>query len=827
MRPALQRLLARPSSLECLRYLVGTPALDAPVRDNRGCIHGGPIARRHQSAQAISTRDIQCGEAGEDYDERAPRISILPQNTKHKSSAVRKVERKPRKLIPLKHKAYGPWSEKRWTRDELEFESNLDDRDTRKLLHHEEHKNDTRLWAYLLEYRQRRYGESGVTMFWNAIYQNHIAIHTKGYLADKLWSTFLSLGLHDYNILYQLWRYADELSEKDKRRWPKLYVQMIGSLLLTGCGAEAVQWHDRLHQHHPPNYRTFAELCRVVTLKKGDMAALREIYKRNEHRKCYSKVVPVLCTQEDFKAAVDWHFFFIKCGDLPPKSKLVEPLLQFLAVYDRPQAARVTKSLVEAGVPFEVDSSKLQDNTKISREMVNLIHGATFNVTVKTYNDNLGARWFATRWISLDVAMNAMHALGVQEIGPLSLQALARRELDAKGVSLRIKQLGDLGISIGKSKFSIAVDYFARYRNEEFLQGLLESDQHPDGLEDSTLQESLLSQYARAKDWAQYRRTLEIQSIGSKYPDIEKENLVLRSLVSERDIDAIKKNLFQMHTSGTPIQAKSIAHILRIVLRIRRPGRRPMSLWGKVNDLETSIEMLKGIMMSGSFVPVTYWREIIRRLGMLGRTHELEKLCLYLATWYGPTGDHALGHRRPHRYRVPRQVSTSHPLHPVKILFPVSLQKAIVEWGFIHAFRRQPIHTNGFRSIRPKSSTPTVTSGISLLKQLHHQGVHVDGKSVRKAILNRVITYYGSGRSNKPYNRIARERIGMTLDEIAVQIDQALGGRYFTRVDLEKLVQSRATTTLQRLHRRRLRRLQAPRGEIRSLPEGAPASFDG
>jgi hypothetical protein len=241
---------------------------------------------------------------------------------------------------------------------------------------------------------------------------------------------------------------------------------------------------------------------------------------------------------------------------------------------------------------------------------------------------------------------------------------------------------------------------------------------------------------------------------------------------------------------------------------------------GKYNDLNITISILKKVMHSRSFVPPTSWREIVRRLGMLGRFNDLENLCIDLARWYGPTSSS--------RYRVPIQVPTSHPLHPLNILFSASLQKAIVEWGFIYSLKRRPSHVSSHRGvvISDPHDLPNVTAGITLLKQLSERGVSVDGKTVRSALFNRLVVYFAPGRSSKVYNRHGQAQLKGKLDQVAQQIDQALGGSYFANpdIDLRGIIASRSRSRLQKIERRRLRKFHALR-EPASRQGLSPAAF--
>jgi len=534
-------------------------------------------------------------------------------------------------------------------------------------------------------------------------------------------------------------------------------------------------------------------MCRKVAYKGGDMEALKSIYNRAGYKNVYSHVIPTLCSREHFKAALDWHYIFLKQGDLPSSAKLTEPLVRFLAIYYPRQAKILTKSLVDAGASFSSTLPEyLEPNTKISREMMNLLHGQDLNVSPKKYNDSLGARWFATSWVSFDTAITTVHALGVREIGPLSLHAIALRNPDPKIVAARIRQLRDLGISIGISLFSRAVKYFAEHHKSESLKGLLHSDQHPDELENAELQEALLATYAQSKDWAKYRRTLEIQSLTGKSPEFATANIILRSIAITGNSSAISNQLQDMQLQRVPVSTASVRVILLNILHRRRPGKRPVVRRGEKNrgasnDLNSAIVILKRIMASGSHVPATQWREIIKRLGMLGEFGKLQDLCIYLAHCYGPKNIPRSNARRI--YRVPAELPTNHPLHPLNVLFSPSIQASITEWGFIAALKRYPTHFPGSRKIAilpaDPSSLPDFVVGIKLLRNLAKLGVHVNGPTVRKAIFNRLIAYFGPGRSQKKHNRWGQKKLAGRIAEVAEKIDAALGAQYFSSPDID------------------------------------------
>ncbi|POS87848.1 hypothetical protein EPUL_000414 [Erysiphe pulchra] len=684
--------------------------------------------------------------------------------------------------IPL---IYGIWEHMYWGRDQLESESDLQNLQPTNLLHQSHGDVDVQLWGYLLNYRQQTHGLIGVRMFWNAIINRGMLLPTSGALAKKIWTTFLELGFTDFSILNQICDYADDIWERHRERWLLLYVSILEHTLIHEKGKNALIWHRRLFPHHPPGAARFREFFREIVHQKGNLSALKMIYKLSPYRNVYSGVVPLYFKRGQVKEAIDWHFYLIKNNDLPSNARMIEPLIRFLSAYDKPKSELILKSLAEAGILIcPKTGDQANDDLKISGELMNIIHGKTFGISVKKYNDELGARWFATSWVQLDTAINTISALGVQEIGPISLQAIALRDPTINSIIHRIKQLQNLGISLRDSVFIKALEHFARIGNEEFLEGLLRSDQHPDQFDDFKLQQELLFGYAKAHKWSDFYRTMEIQSLRCKNTETYKRNVMLKVLLSNNQIYDVQQMLDHMQNEGNLIKSSSIS---RIVSRLMRPRRRGCGPCGSNKQLNSSIKFLRDIMLSGNHVPAYHWREIIKRLGMLGRLDHLENLCLFLGRWYLSSRGNEPGVRK-----FLSEIDASHPKHPTRILFDNNFQRAVIAWGFIHplktAYRNSILKPKQQRKdcmeqSSPPSKLPNITFGINLLRKLQELGIYIDGCIVARAILNRLITYFGPNISTRKYNREAQIIMQGQLMDVIKQIDDALGKSYYQNLN--------------------------------------------
>lgn len=868
MRPALLRLLSRPSSLDLLRYLVGplptTPG-DTPRRKrvNRGDVRARKYANAawgRRPANEVDTEggydmggsskpedesyvsfkrskeprtyrrvnvswgrqpiDFEANEMAEgEYtkDTTSSRVdkeaavkrsveTMLSLQTlgdeqsscgqaqapgmesKEQASLIRHVKGSG-KMVVRDATAYGIWESHPWRFGELHFESSIDQpSEIPRLLDHPDYKEDLTLWAFLLDYRRKMYGSDGVAMFWEAFRTRQVRLPPNLPIKTKLWQQFLNLGVHNEVVLVQVVDYVEKLWDPAldrngvQNRWKELYTFIVGHFLLHGLHTSAIHWHNILRKHDIPENDTFGDLCHKVIKFGGKLSALRIIYHQRPEHTFYSKIVPTICCRGDFKLALKWHFICMQHSDFPSSFEDVEHLLRLLRAHDVPNARLVTNSLVNSRVPFASSFALDTDQKSIlSREFVNKVHGQMMNIQEKPYNDSLGARWFATTWVSLDVAIKGIHALGMQEIGPLSLHAIALREPDAASICNRISQLKGLGITIGNSLFSRAVDAFSRNRDYQILESLLNSDQHPDGLEDQRLQEDLLLSYASANDWVQYRRTLAVQALRGSSSTFEKHNMMLRVHAARHNSTGLIELLGSMLRNRTSIHVYSVSAIVRCLLRRRQVSRRPVTLkkTSPAADIKLAVYVLKSIMQSGNYVPPSLWKEILLRLGMQRQFQALENLSLFLVSSYSGV-DNSFGRLHSRHHQLSVRIPRWHHKHPLKIIFPELLQGAIVEWGFISVLSLPEFLL--VPSTDVPRSIPDVTAGIKLLKKLDRHGVITYPAVIKKAIMNRLIAYYGSGESHRLHNRAVtralgfrtREEAAESLDAMTKQINDAL-----------------------------------------------------
>ncbi len=402
------------------------------------------------------------------------------------------------------------------------------------------------------------------------------------------------------------------------------------------------------------------------------------------------------------------------------------------------------------------------------------------------HKDSWIAHLMATRWISLNAAINTVHALGIETLGPISLQAIALREPNAIDLAHRIHQLQERGITIGSSVYSRALASFAKRGQQKLLQSLLESDQHPDTWDDATLRYKLLHKAIKEHD-PQYTLITAIHMVSEADPVTETFNAELQEHAVARDHAALVRTLETMRIKRISVEVSSIRRVIRSILKPRRKGHQPdQTVPGYVkDDNDFAISVLKNILVYGGYVPASAWKEATRRLGMVGRIDDLHSISMWLAKEYSP-----LRNSKNKRAAVPsiigaNDVCHSDDLHPFNILFGDIRQRSIIEWSFIHGLAS---YSAGIRDnselarMVPAEELKDVAAkkmvrGVRFLRRLQKRGVFVKETNVRRACYERLVILYGPGISSRRYNRVVRPYNPLRLEDLVAAIEEAWGGK--------------------------------------------------
>ena len=693
--------------------------------------------------------------------------------------------------------AYGKWAGLSRDIEALERETSTSDDSRSRLVDQAENENDIALWACLVNFAHRTDGDAGVIRVWQAVLARRKLRHVEGALGRYFWETVLNTALKDENTLLEVLLYAKWMLEYHSVKWPNLYVATIRHTLRKGLFNQTLKWHLRLGPRFAPRSHVFSNLIKEFATDPDTAVqdVTQILYISSGNRDLYDVLVPYLFQLGMSTLAGSWRRLLCHYGDLPVHATASRQYLRFLTIYF-PKEVQLTaeETAVAALTP---DQGQLQDSM-IVREKMNRMYGDTFGIVEKPYNDSLGARWFASSWVPLDFAINAIHSLGVREIGPLSLQSIALREPDARGVAYRIHQLGGLDIGIGKSAYASALAAFARNRQETDLQRLLRSDIHPDVFEDLNTRHKILESSATRGDWKTYRLLLAVQLILSKDMATVAANSLLRDSLDAGRTRFALRLMDDMLAMG--IQASTAGHEALSVLPFRdHDDKRHPDYWSLSNE----ILFYRRASALGTVFPLKAARDIISTLGAQRRMSEVEAFCLELIERYQPTSpltgqSTVLVHRDdvPGTWtnQVPQRIPTDFPLrgkHPVAKLFNSTLQSEIVGWGFDWGLHpRRDSSASLLASKKPEDLS--IARGVRLLRVLQGRSITVHAGNVRIAVAAKVARLYTPDGDLVPRMGVNRKRL--VLEDIYEMVQKAWDGMLFSSLSqLREMAEAFAT----------------------------------
>lgn len=800
MRSALRRLLARPFTLQVLRSLLQTP--DFPLAFTLvGNYYASYCKLQHTISRKSS--DIALSEKEQDRNSvNRSTISWTPRN--NKSTFTNKEE---------EIKPDGSWRHRLATLEQFQYTSGLDGSvdEWPRLL---EHVKNFDIWLELIQFRRRRQGIEGIRPLFKYIQCKELQLPTHGNTADGLWEQFLHHGWETSRVWEDVIPYARKLQLVTGRSWPKLYLKILNHRLRYKPST-AFGWHEGLHRDFSPSSEQLKEIFEQVVMNDPGLAAFKSIYIDLPIRDMYATVIPRLCRLEKYGHAIKWHHLMMRMNDVPSSSAVAEPLLHYLAIYGNDkQLIEMTKGMVDAGVSFPGSIEQAyRSNSFISKEIINKRLAEIHGIPSKPFGDEVCARLFATTAFSIDMVVNGLHLLGIDSIGPLSLRELASRERSSpKAVCQRIDQLRNCGIALGSSTYSTLISSLASRGESELLKDVIDCDMHPDAFADRKLQESLLASYHQNGDHRQAKRTLAVLTVKVPAKDIDgvRWNLLLRSALKRKNRINLYQILDAMQEKGVPVCGRSSCYMRAQLLSVRNVSKRPQD----TSELPTIIGIFQRILRTGGKVPTLEWREILRRLGMTGNLIEFEKLSIWLADWYSSSMFRASQSSvfSGNLEHLPRNLSTRHPRHPLRIIFPKMAQQAIIAWGFQHP------GDIWNRTTKLRNKGLTWRWGIELLRQLRARKVSVRRSTVSRACKLRLIALFRDGKSKRKINRRARARNAHTVEYFAEEIERAWGENVFLlsnslqRGDPRRFLPLKATVMKRACHFRE-KRLYLPHGD--------------
>ncbi|XPS68796.1 hypothetical protein M3J07_001071 [Ascochyta lentis] len=748
MPPALDRLLASPSALRLLRSIVTAPELPACHTTIHSCAAKSTAAKRRayskDHAVSVNRKWRRWNEQKALVSDRERVLKALLDD-----DVPAKVERTPT--------AEPTEQLDTWPND---TDEPAEDRDE--------------AWAAKLAHHERTDGLRGIQALWNARRKAGYRLPVGNTAnAQFLWGTF---ARHPKLVLYVI-DHAVELQQETGETYPHLYSSIMGYWLLRKP-TDALEYHHQMLVRLRLRELPLRELARSVR-NYGHTAqeALLYIYRNSNERDLYDDIVPRLIDCGNIVMARRWHHLCTFRDDLPSSSFAAHPAVQIFTAE--------SSTLSNPHVRF--DKAK-RENPKLNKDLMRRLLGR--DTAPVRFEDSFTARMFATRTIQIESIIKGLTMVGVNEIGPQAVSAMAWRTQPMSDLPQRFAELRAAGIALQGSVFSLALEKFSTERRWDLVRSMLESDQHPDVYGDADTQRSLLIYYLDQKDLRQAQCTLAILTLFYNDASRESWNLLLQLRIKHSRPQDVFNTLLEMRSHGTTLSSASIGSV-RDMLARRQRGHRPSSRRG-FDDLRFVTRFYIIALEAGmARIPPETWYEIIRRFGMQGRFRELKRLLLWLLCWYAPRhtsefpdlprspffddATNKLRRRYPankqHYYNFSSNVyQKDSDLHPIRKLFPPSLQQGIVVWGFrTSLLRTAPLEQSILGSIAAKRhhrhsllrrgiiKRLNWNVGLKLLVQLRDLGLHVHRHTVTKALQAQFVNLFGYGHSRIKANRIMEQ----------------------------------------------------------------------
>ncbi|KAK7749922.1 hypothetical protein SLS53_000504 [Cytospora paraplurivora] len=673
---------------------------------------------------------------------------------------------------------YGKWRSLSLDHDRLLAESDINVSDSQlvRLIDQRENESDIELWSCLLEFCHRWMGRDGVIMIWQAIFKRRNLYQVDGVLPEAFWGTILNAAVTSESFLRDVISYAEWLLEAHGARWPYLYETVMTFMLTERPKAQALRWHMTLMPSFGPGETEFVELLKKFITNSDPrlQETLQSLYTWSAHRKLYDILIPYLFDKGNSKLALPWRRLLIVHNDTPA-SLAARPFLRYVGAY-YPNTRLSEEELSVAGLALEdKEGSKNARSTEhqpaeaaINGQnlsyLVNRVHGETFGIREKPYNDKLGAKWFASTWVPLDFALNVIYTIGINGIGPLSLQSIALREGNAQGVLHRMDQLRQLKINLPDSHYVGAIRHYATIGDDEALTELLHCDVHPDVFDDDMAQQELLRDCLEAGDWDTYHLLLKTRlavtagTIGTCSDNVLQ--LCARQGNGAMTLKVLRE-LSSHNLQPVPMTSHTISSLILQSLSPHATGR------GR-HHVDLQVSLCRQLAKTRFPPAVEVWQTLLYRLGREHRLIDLERLSFdvlrlfsdYASSerpmWISHMADvpQILRFESPYQHfqKLPRDLPLQHERHPLRQIFDEHLMASIVRWGFMYTRYDREAESAAAAVLHGEESDAMMdpanfhfARGIRLLAMLRDLGLRVPSMTVRKQATMRLVGLYRGG----------------------------------------------------------------------------------
>ncbi|KAK7911433.1 hypothetical protein PG985_013914 [Apiospora marii] len=680
-----------------------------------------------------------------------------------------------------------------------------------------ENQNDFGLWYCLLDYLQRRHGDEGVYRLWNGMWGRKTLYKTDKASAVVFWQTILETALRYDNeqFLDNIFVYAEWMKKVHNSEWPNLYMGIVSHYLRSHQHNKAIQWHLRLITSFRPPSSEFISLIKQYCTDEvlSESGTLPRLYTTSHERRLYDSVVPYLYAHGCSRLARLWHKTCLRVGDGPTLYAPARPFLRYFAGYFPENLELWSETELAAMSTLDQHSSQQKaddaedgesEQLEVSREFMNRVHGSTFGFTSKSYNDRLGARWFASSWVSLDTAISVISALGIQKIGPLSLQSIALRDPTPEVVLKRIGHLRDLGILLPDTNYVKSIQYLAKIHDTELLLDLLQCDLHPEVFDDIELHSKLMDSSRASGDIRTYNLLLatRLATFASSSHAFANKMLEISLVIEDhRNIIRVLSDMYYWRISLKPSHVRKLINMMKDNAPLHPfdedkqhiPHRRSNSL-PSPDDARFCQALLWTLRRMDVPIPASVNKQLIISLGRQGKMQLLlpmmRDVINYYTKWRGArpgfipvsVRDLPQAMTRPLHgvpkllgVYIPIDTPASRPNHPLTQIFTPWIISSLIRWSFRKIpdgdatapllQLQQKRLSRGFEFVRV----------LSVVRTLKDVGVKIEEENVQKAIILRLAELYGRVEPMKKSTKSVRHRNQLSLAQVKELCDQAWG----------------------------------------------------
>lgn len=824
MRPALLRLLKRPSAVSVLESLICTPIgieqLDPKHKcfrchtRNAGQKWGGKRFDSESEPESPVSNESVPARPKRPFSFRVHEIELVGKDTKpspehpHEDSNSSVFGQGRPRLLEFQS-------------ERLEFESDIGHTKEigSRLVDNPAHQQDFALWEELLRYRQRHYGDKGALAIWEGLISrvDGVQLPVSGKQADFLWEAFVDVGLKREIFMNELVAYAFKLWKDTGKRWHNFHQKVVKGHLERGMVNQAVAWHEKIqhpHLNHPDDIlhflgpaisiatkETTEHLTVVKAASRRPMApsvrAFMDICRSTHGHQIYRPVISSLLQAGLSKEVFAMHTLLTERHDHPQTIEDIQPLFEYAMDYAPSDVfRRIERYANERFAEFD------GQGVVHTREPAPKRNDGTW-IEEKPFKDEFGARLFATEAFNFDVILAGLRMFGVTAIGPQSLRELAVRAHGNHDLLDKIRLLQKSNVRVGDSVFSRLVCKLAAENRSIVLSDLLHTDQHPDVLEDVPMQESLLVSYYMARDWRQYQLTLAILAELSADSG-ELLNIHFRKHVAADELTFALKVVDTMALRRRTLTQDSIIFLIQKCLNARKPGSRPQLMPGihPSKKARFVFQILQRVVQLGFSVEANLWIDIIKHVGMANRWEYLREFCLWLSRHYHSEAkpNDSIPWTVPSSQQVvkPTLIPISYAHRMLQTIFSRQMQCAIIAWGFQKRISGKP-QTKAYNPFGlPGDQLVPWVRGLVLLRELEQNGVQLSVRWIRRTCRHRLAVLFGRPRlSSRIINRMLRRENPYSVHQVIYDINRAwgdsslFGGR--EHYDLERLVNPPST----------------------------------